>query len=98
MFKVGQEVYCIDTSDPHNVRQYFQEWVQESTQYTVRRCEGSMQGGTRVLLDELKNDPVFVPEIGGKAEQGFAGKRFVTKEQFLMGETMEAVEELELVN
>lgn len=98
MFKIGQEVYCIDTSDPHNVKKLYKQWVENSEKYIIRRCEGSMHGVTRVLLDELVNDHIYFPEIGGKAEPGFSAKRFVTKEQFLMGETTAESSELELVN
>lgn len=76
MFKPGEKVICVDASENQKVSEFFQEWLVEGKEYTVRRCEGSLNGIPRVLLEEVRNDSVFVAEVGGKIESGFSGKRF----------------------
>ena len=74
-----KRLLCID--DSKNVMsKYFKNWVVEGEVYTVRREEGSLHGETRVLLNEIKNDRVFVPELAANIEVGFAKSRFIELE------------------
>jgi hypothetical protein len=56
---------------------HFENWITEGEMYTVRRIEGSLHGPKRVLLVEVKNPPVFIPEFAGRMEPGFDLSRFV---------------------
>jgi hypothetical protein len=93
MFKVGQKIVCVDASPNEKVANLYQEWVVKYKEYTVRRAEGSLDGIQRILLEEVRNSPVFFPALGGKAEPGFAATRFKTVESLLEEESVE--EEME---
>lgn len=70
------KLLCIN--DKKNaVSKYFQNWITEGEVYTVRRQEGSLTEVQRVLLNEIKNPPIFIHELGGMVEPGFARNRFV---------------------
>ena len=69
------KLLCIDDSR-HPASKHFQNWVVEGEVYTIRRKEGSLTGETRVLLNEIKNEPIFVEEFQAKVEPGFNIKRF----------------------
>lgn len=74
-----KRLLCID--DRKNVlSKYFKNWVVEGEVYTVRRIEGGLHGEARVLLNELRNDRVFVPELAANIEVGFAKSRFIELE------------------
>ena len=45
--------------------------------YTLRRTTGSLVNEVGVLLNEIKNPPVFIPELGGRVEPSYGRKRFV---------------------
>jgi len=83
--KPGDKVICIDDSKNDNISyDAFQEWVREQEKYIVRRIEGE-----RVLLEEIRNKPVYVGSIMGKVEPGFAKKRFANYENYILGKTEE---------
>jgi len=71
-----KKLLCIDDSRSP-ASKHFQNWISEGELYTVRREEGSLHGETRVLLNEIKNAAVFVPELGANIEVGFRRSRFV---------------------
>lgn len=73
---MSKRLLCIDDSK-NAMSKYFKEWIVEGETYTVRREEGSLHGETRVLLNEVRNDRVYVPELAAKMEVGFAKSRFV---------------------
>lgn len=58
----------------------FENWIEEGEIYTIRRTEGSLTGEQRVLLNEVKNPPIFVTALGMSVEPGFAMKRFIVLE------------------
>lgn len=90
---VGDKVVCIDDSvNPRVNMKLFPNWVIEGEIYTVRRVEGSFGTEPRILLDELRNPINFFPELGGKAEPGFAGRRFVPYDDYVLANS--AVEEI----
>lgn len=75
------KLLCIDDSRGPG-SEHFQNWVQLGETYTLRRAEGSLEPGKqRYLLKEIKNPPIFVGELGIKAEPGFASTRFVVLEE-----------------
>lgn len=67
---------CIDDSR-NEASKFFTSWVEEGVIYTLLREEGALNGEKRVLLKELRNPKVFVPELNGNFEVGFAKRRFV---------------------
>ena len=75
-----KRLLCIDDSK-NAMSKYFKNWVVEGEVYTVRRMEGSLHGEIRVLLNEIKNDRVFVPELASSIEVGFAKSRFIELEE-----------------
>ena len=85
---------CINASDRGSL-EYFPNWVEEGETYTVRRIEDGMYGRKRVLLEEIKNPPMYVEELMGKTEPGFNMERFVPVEDSSMEETESVSEELE---
>lgn len=89
------KLLCIDDS-PSEATHHFQQWVQEGQVYTVRRTEGSLYQGQRVLLKELRNDPVWINELQMKAEPGFSMQRFVPVDD-LMNVVEEKVRETNVV-
>lgn len=92
--KVGSKVVCID--DKRNGDStFFQNWIESGETYTIRRSEGSIHQGPRVLLDEVVNTPVYVSQLGGKVEPGFSTKRFVSYEDYVMGNLAEESVEVE---
>jgi len=93
--KAGDKVICLDSKDTHDTKKYCSQWIVEKAIYTVRRIEGSLTGETRVLLEEVRNAPVFITALQGKVEPGFAGKRFADLEQYLLSNSVEEVVELE---
>lgn len=78
---------CVDDSKTP-ASKHFTQWVVEGDVYTIRRKEGSLTGEVRVLLNEIKNEPVFIAEFGGKVEPGFNIKRLA-----LLDDAMNIVEE-----
>jgi hypothetical protein len=70
------KLLCI-RDDRTPASKHFVNWITEGEVYTMRRIEGSLHGPQRVLLVEIINPPVFIPEFGGKVEVGFDLSRFV---------------------
>lgn len=92
MFKPGEKVICVDASVNQKASEFYQEWLVEGKEYTVKRCEGSLNGVPRVLLEEVRNDSVFVAEIGGKIEPGFSSKRFKSVDTLYAEDSVEESE------
>lgn len=87
------KVLCINDSRPPSAK-HFQQWVEVGETYTVTREEGSLYQGKRYLLKELKNKPVWVPELMTKCEPGFSASRFIEITD-IVGEEIEVnIEEL----
>ena len=79
----GEQVICVDASkNPHTDYSMFSGWVKEGQKYTVRTVEDS---GNRILLEEIKNSPIYFSHVMGKAEPGFSKKRFANYEDYVMG-------------
>lgn len=67
---------CIDATKTA-ASKHFETWVIDKEVYTLRRMGGSLTGEQGVYLVEIKNPPVFIPELGGNVEPSFSLKRFV---------------------
>lgn len=91
---IGKKVLCIDSRSGKG-SEYFTQWIEEGETYTIRRVEGSLEPGKqRFLLKEIKNSPIFVGELGIKAEPGFSSTRFVVLEDDLALSEKEVKEEV----
>lgn len=73
------KLLCIDDSR-NEASKHFQQWIEMGETYTLRREEGSLYQGKRYLLNEVKNLPVWIPELLTKYEPGFSAKRFIAIE------------------
>ena len=98
---VGDKVICVDDSvGPQVDLNVFPTWVKEGDIYTVRALEGSLGGGRRVILEEIKNPSAYFPELMGKTEPGFNQKRFADLATHLLknaiGEEVSVGESLEI--
>lgn len=80
MFNQGDQVICINAEDPNGLSKHFDQWVVKGEKYTVRHC-GSPLGMPRLLLKEVKNPAVYIPEAMGKSEPGFSIERFRLAEE-----------------
>jgi len=74
----GDLVVCIDDKidrpDIHD--KIFKNWIKENETYTVREVSGNLTGGKSILLEEVINPAIFIPELQGKAEPRFKIERF----------------------
>lgn len=84
---------CIDDTR-NEASVHFQNWVEKDKEYTVRRIEGSLDGTQRVLLNEVRNKPIFIAELGGHAEPGFSVERFRLLDDNTLQEVVEVEEEM----
>jgi hypothetical protein len=67
---------CInDTKDKGS--KFFNVWCVEGEVYTLERTTGSLVGKTGYIFKELKNDPVYIPELGGYTTPSYAADRFI---------------------
>lgn len=78
--KPGTRVLCVDDSilPDHIVAvvNHFPNWVLKGSRYTIREFldnDGIVPG---VLLEEVRNPPIFIPLIGRWQEPAFALWRF----------------------
>ncbi len=91
-FKVGDQVICIDDRKNHpRIDLDFQQWVEEGERYTVRATSMDLNGGIGILLEELRNIPIYSKLLGGKFEPRYNSIRFVKIEtdKIEMEETVE---------
>jgi hypothetical protein len=89
MFKVGQKVVCVDDKiyapDIENHNKKFPNWIKQDETYTIRACTQTPRGWG-VLVKELKNPFLLIPDYHGKAEGRFHADRFramQTDEEFV---------------
>lgn len=82
--KSGDVVICLDGSKRNGLDYYmFQNWIIEGHKYTIRRIESNRLVGERVLLDEIRNKPVYFHDLFGKAEPAFNKGRFKLHSQYI---------------
>lgn len=76
-FKVGDRIVCIDASKNHpRIDIDFQQWIEEGNEYVVRATSLDLKGEQGILLNEVRNKPIFSTLLGGKFEPRFASIRF----------------------
>jgi len=77
--EVGDEVICINAvfSNPR-IAQDFQELPVKDGKYIIRELRpANVSGGvTAILLEEIRNAPIYFQWLFGKAEPAFAASRF----------------------
>jgi len=93
--KIGDKVVCIN-DDFRNIVDFdftvFEDLPQKGKKYIIRRKE-NWDGGTRVLLEEVKNPPLKKGLMKG-VEPGFSGDRFRKLVDDLVLEKEEEEEEI----
>lgn len=76
---------CIDDSIKADQIEFvcmvYPEWVKKGQQYTVRQVLENDGIVTGVLLNEVKNDPIFQQLLGRYQEPAFRMSRFVEVEE-----------------
>lgn len=91
-FKRGEKVVCVDAShSTPTTMSKFRTWPSQDEVYRVRdqRPEGA-EGG--LLLEELRNPPVYFEQVMGKLEPAFNPKRFRRVEEEASAESAEEEE------
>lgn len=91
--EVNNKVICVDdTIRPEmmlSVAKYYSNWVVRDKVYTIREVlhnEGIVEG---VLLNEIKNDPIYIDIIDKKQEPAFGMFRFKLFQDSFMEENVE---------
>lgn len=78
--KIGQEVICIDdsikTGELFSVGNHYQNWIKKGTKYTIRAILDNKDIVTGVLLEEVKNKPIYIKLIDAIQEPAFRPNRF----------------------
>ena len=93
MFKQGDKVICTNDLPPlQGWNHCFKQWPVKGDKYTVRRCYQALNGDWGVLLEEIKNPPIFHTVLNGNIEPGFSHNRFRKVEDL---STLIKTEELE---
>lgn len=91
--KVGAKVRCIDEAIKPNmlltISKYYQNWVQNGKMYTVREVLQNDDIVHGVLLDEIRNEPIYIELIGKKQEPAFGMFRFREVQDDMMMESVE---------
>jgi hypothetical protein len=97
MFKPGEKIVCVDAKPAvEGVMSHFKYWVEDRQTYTVRSTRNGFTGHMGVLLEELKNPPILIEQLGGKAEPGYAEWRFRRLEEVLEQISIKEKEETEI--
>jgi hypothetical protein len=74
--KTGDTIVCIDARETHpEIMKHFTHWLTEGKIYKVRGTR-EFNGIQSVLLEGLKNPPMYNPELFGHCEPGYASIRF----------------------
>lgn len=80
LFDIGDEVICIDNSiKPENlgtVMRKFPIWIQKDKKYIIRDILGNDDIVVGILLEGVKNPPIFIPLLKRMQEPAFAYWRF----------------------
>ena len=98
MFKIGDEVVCIDASiKPElavNVKRDFKHWITKGEKYIIREILENEEIVVGVLLEGVTNDPIFIPLINRVQEPAFALWRFRKGAENALEKGEEMAEEL----
>lgn len=87
--KSGDLVTCIDDIIFHaNTMDVYKQWPAKGKDYVVREVRpAAAEGG--ILLEEIKNAPIYFPFMQGYLEPAFNPNRFVKKDEQLV-ETLQS--------
>ena len=91
--RVNDRVICVDDSIRAELMptivKYYKNWVSRNQIYTVRQVvdnDGIIDG---VLLDEIRNEPIYIELIDKKQEPAFGMFRFRLLQEDAMMESVE---------
>lgn len=91
--QVGSKVVCVDdTIRPEmiiSIAKFYKDWVKRDKIYTIREVfqnEGIVEG---VLLEEVRNKPIYIELIDKKQEPAFGLFRFRELQEDAMMESVE---------
>ena len=77
---IGDEVVCVDDAIPLDkidaVKRIYQNWVKKDKKYIIRNIlenDGIVSG---ILLENLYNEPIWIPLLNTFQEPAFAEWRF----------------------
>ena len=73
--KPGQKIVCINGEVHPVIKKLYKEFPILKGIYTVR-CIRPLNAEGGILLNELRNTPVYLPHYGGYIEPAFAQERF----------------------
>jgi hypothetical protein len=94
-FKPGMKVVCIDDDFSMHpmISEHYKVLPKKDITYTIRQVRpAGAEGG--ILLDEIKNPPIFFTLYQGKLEPAFNPIRFAPLDELHSEEAEKAVEEL----
>lgn len=94
--RAGNKVVCYDDSKPANADRDFTQWIVKDQEYTIRATSMDLSGNTGILLEEVRNKPIYFESLGGHAEPRFNIKRFREITDLVLAEGEELVETLYL--
>lgn len=98
--KVGDKVVCINDKIRRGAEsfhsKYIKNWIKEGETYTLRKIDSGGNNGAGVLLKEVTNPIVYVPDLFGKIEPRFGIDRFRPLEEVLDSISISEVKELEI--
>lgn len=73
--KIGEKVICINDSFNPKAVQFFQHLPSKGSEYVIREARpANMDSG--VLLEEIRNKPIYMDWVKGNLEPAFDPKRF----------------------
>ncbi len=91
--KEGAKILCIDDGiKPEmmvTICNYYNNWVKKGNTYTVRQILQNDDIVHGVLLEEVRNEPIYIELIGRKQEPAFGMFRFREVEDNKMMESVE---------
>jgi hypothetical protein len=91
--KKGSRVVCVDDSIRAEIMpsviKYYKNWVAKDKTYTIREIlqnEGIVEG---VLLEEIRNEPIYIDLVDKKQEPAFGMFRFKLLQDDMLLESVE---------
>jgi hypothetical protein len=91
--KAGTKVMCVDDGiKPEmmvTICKYYHNWVKKGKTYTVREVLQNQDIVQGVLLEEIRNEPIYIELIDKKQEPAFGMFRFRELEDDRMMESVE---------
>lgn len=103
MFDIGDKVICIDSGmRPETIEELKKDipnWVKQDEKYTIRGFVDNDGIVTGILLEEIRNTPIYFKLLGRFQEPAFAEWRFRKMQSNEVESEVESMEEiLETIN